>query len=102
MKKLLLLVGLLLVASVAFAAEAPKAKLFAPSFTLGAGVYSPADLGYIRAWKGVDAKNYLWGEIGNPAWGNLGVVLRVEQQVQRLPDGRRPNTTARMEVGWKF
>ena len=82
------------------AAETPK--LFAPEFAIGAGSYSPADLGYIRAWKGVDVKSYVWGQVENPAWKNLGVVLRVEQVIQRLPDGRRPNTAARVEVGWKF
>ena len=96
-----IVLGGLLVFAVSAKADEPP-KLFAPEFAVGLGTYSPADLGYIRAWKGVDAKSYVWGQIGNSVWRGLGANLRVEQVLQRQPDGVRPNMAARVEVGWKF
>jgi len=94
-------VGMLL-ATVLHAEEVVPSKVFAPQYAIGLGTYSPADLGYIRAWKGIDAKSYVWGQIGNPVWKGVGATLRVEQVIQRLPNGTRPNMAARVEVGWKF
>lgn len=87
---------------------APTQKLaflsdFAPQFAVGLGGIGPARVGYLESLKTSDFKTYAWAQVGNQAWKNAGVTLRIEQVLQREQlTGKRPPVIARLEAGWKF
>jgi hypothetical protein len=92
------------VATIAMLTVGPahSADLWQPKLAAGIGAVSPMNLGYLESLKGAIARTYAYVQLGQPTWKKLGASVRLEQVVQRQPNGHRPGMIARAEVGWTF
>ena len=99
---LAVLVGLVLGGLIAVAQTCHAADLGQPKLAAGIGAVSPMNLGYLESLRGVNVKTYAYVQVGRTAWKKLGASVRVEQVIQRQPDGHRPGMVAKAEVGWAF